>query len=192
MKPGSRTGAALLVAAVLAAGCSSTPPPPGTREAPASLLDLVSMLTGRFQGTTPGNGLQLDLSTVGARAGTNFDLFVTTTGRYRDANVRRAGLLQLQTQGRDVHAAYVPHFDATVTSMSQNAAQFTPEELNAACTLYFEPNGDGFIGETRGSVTCAQAMPGAVGKWTIEVDPAGIRVRNVESGETLRFARKAT
>jgi hypothetical protein len=35
-------------------------------------------------------------------------------------------------------------------------------------------------------------MPGSVGKWTIEVDPAGIRLRNVESGETLRFARKTT
>jgi hypothetical protein len=193
MKPGRKTGAgALLVAAALTVGCSSTPPPAGTRETRASLTDLVSMLTGRFQGTTPGNGLQLDLSTVGAQAGTHFDLFVSTSGRYRDANVRRAGLLRLQTQGRDVHAAYVPHFDATVTSMSRNASLFTEEELNASCSFYFEPNGDGYVGETRGGVTCAQAMPGSVGKWTIEVDPAGIRVRNVESGETLRFARKTT
>jgi hypothetical protein len=190
MKPGWK--ALLIVAAVSAVGCSSTPSPAGTRQAGASLPDLVSMLTGRFQGTTPGNGLQVDLSTVGAQAGTNFDLFVTTTGSYRDANVRRAGLLRLQTQGRDVHAAYVPHFDATVSSMSQNASRFTEEELNASCSFFFEPNGDGFLGETRGGVTCAQAMPGSVGKWTIEVDPAGIRLRNVESGETLRFARKTT
>jgi hypothetical protein len=193
MKPGSKTGAgAILVAAALALGCSSTPPPAGNREARASLPDLVSMLTGRFQGTTPGNELQLELSTLGAQAGTSFDLFLTTAGRYRDTNVRRAGLLRLQTQGKDVHAAYVPHFDSTVASMSRSAALFTPEELNASCSLYFEPNGDGFVGETRGGVTCAQAMPGTVGKWTIEVDPAGIRVRNVESGETLRFARKTT
>jgi hypothetical protein len=188
---------ATVLAVSLALACSSTTPstmesqraPESTR---ASLPDLASMLSGRFQGTTPGNGLQLDLSTVGARAGTSFDLFLTASGRYRDTNVRRAGLLRLQTQGRDVHAAYVPHFDSTVTSMSQNAARFTQEELNAACSLYFAPGGDGFVGETRGGVTCAQAFPGAAGKWTVEVDPAGIRVRNVESGETLRFAKKTT
>lgn len=176
---------------------SSTSSPGGEpRRAPesgrVSLPDLVSMLSGHFGGTTPGNELRLDLSTVGARAGTSFDLFLTASGRYNTRNVRRAGLLRLQTQGRDVFAAYVPHFDSTVTSMSQNAARFTEEELRASCSLYFAPSGDGFIGETRGSTSCAQALPGAVGKWTVEVDPAGIRVRNVESSETLRFARKTT
>jgi hypothetical protein len=34
-------------------------------------------------------------------------------------------------------------------------------------------------------------LPGAVGKWTVEVDPAGIRVRNRRFGETLRFAKTA-
>jgi hypothetical protein len=32
-------------------------------------------------------------------------------------------------------------------------------------------------------------MRGAVGKWTIEVEPGSIRIRNVKSGETLRFKR---
>jgi hypothetical protein len=149
------------------------------------------MLSGHFQGTTPGNGLRVDLSTLGARAGTRFDVFVTTSGRYRETNVRRTGLLRLETQGRDVHAVYVPHFDATVTSLSREATRFTEEELRSACSLYFQPSGDGYVGETRGAASCAQALPGAVGKWTVEVDPAGIRVRNVDSGETLRFAKTA-
>jgi hypothetical protein len=32
-------------------------------------------------------------------------------------------------------------------------------------------------------------MRGAVGKWSLEVEPGNLRVRNVDSGETLRFQR---
>lgn len=151
---------------------------------------LASVLSGKFRGTTPGNGLLLDISTIGARAGGRFDFFVTASGRYRDSNARRAGLLRLETQGRDVRATYVPKFDTTVTPLSRDATRFTEDELSAACTFDFHPNGDGFAAEVPGSA-CARAIPGAVGKWTIEVDPAGIRIRNAESGETLRFAKAA-
>ena len=178
-------------AALLACSSATTSPggAPAEARATSSLPDLVSMLSGRFRGASPGNELFLDLGTVRARTGTQFDVFLTVSGRYRDTNIRRAGLLRLSTQGRDVHAAYIPHFDPTVTSLSQAASRFTQEELDAACTLYFSPSGDGYYGETRGSTTCAPAMPGAVGKWTIEVDPSGIRVRNAESGETMRFVK---
>ncbi|HEU5249680.1 MAG TPA: hypothetical protein VFW15_06800 [Thermoanaerobaculia bacterium] len=164
-----------------------TPVDDGSR---SSLTELTGLLSGRFRGTTPGNDLALEVSTVGARAGTNFDLIVTASGRYRDSNVRRVGLLRLATQGRDVRAVYVPHFDATVTPLSRTATRFTQEELEAACTLYFHPSGDGFVGELSGGMTCARALPGAVGKWTVEVDPGSLRLRNVESGETLRFAKR--
>jgi hypothetical protein len=195
MKARSRLGAlgGAVIGILLGLACSTAPGPRRTGEASrSSLPDLASMLSGRFQGTTPGNELGLDLSTLGARAGTRFDVFVTASGRYRDTNVRRAGLLRLKTQGRDVDAIYVPHFDATVTSLSREATRFTDEELHAACNLYFHPSGDGYVGETQGTMTCAQAFPGAVGKWTVEVDPTGIRLRNVASGETLRFARART
>jgi hypothetical protein len=182
-------GWALLATAFVAA-CSSTASTGPTGEASrARVADLASMLSGHYQGTTPGNELRLDFSTLGARTGTRFDVFVTASGRYRDSNVRRAGLLRLENQGQTVHAAYVPHFDPTVTPLSREATRFTEEELRSACDLYFQPSGDGFVGETRGTTACAQAIPGAVGKWTVEVDPAGIRLRNVASGETLRFAR---
>jgi len=194
MKARSRIGAlgCAVIGTLLVLACSSASGPRPTGEgARSSLPDLASMLSGHFQGTTPGNALRVDLSTLGARAGTRFDVFVTTSGRYRETNVRRAGLLRLETQGRDVHAVYVPHFDATVTPLSREATRFTEEELRSACSLYFHPSGDGYVGETPGASSCAQALPGAVGKWTLEVDPAGIRVRNVESGETLRFAKSA-
>jgi hypothetical protein len=194
MKASSRfaAGAGALAAVLLAAGCASnagtaSTPAPETR---SSLPEFVSMISGRFQGTTPGNGLRLDVSTLGARVGTRFDVFLTASGRYGDRNVRRTGLLRLETQGQTVHAAYVPHFDATVTPLSREATRFTEEELRSACDLFFAPSGDGYVGETRGATSCAQALPGAVGKWTVEVDPTGIRIRNVGSGETLRFSRE--
>jgi hypothetical protein len=197
MKNRSRWGtlAGALIGTSVLFACSSSPPPdePSDRTAPessrSSLSNISSMLSGNYQGTTPGNGLRLDFSTLGGRGGTRFDVFVTAVGRYRDRNIRRVGLLRLETQGRTVHAVYVPHFDSTVTPLSREAMRFSEDELRSACDLYFAPSGDGYAGETRGASTCAQAIPGAVGKWTVEVDPGGIRIRNVGSGETLRFAR---
>ncbi|HSD72741.1 MAG TPA: hypothetical protein VLE54_08115 [Thermoanaerobaculia bacterium] len=186
LRIGALGGAALLLT-LFAFSSSAAPRTGGT--ARSSLTDLASMLSGRFRGTTPGNDLRLEFSTAGASAGTRFDLFLTSSGRYRDTNVRRVGLLRLETQGRDVHAVYVPHFDSTVTPLSRAATRFTQEELEAACNLYFHPSGDGYVGELAGAATCARALPGAVGKWTVEVEPGGVRVRNVDSGETLRFAK---
>lgn len=187
---GALGGAVIGTLVVIACSSASGARPTG-ESARSSLSDLAGMLSGHFQGTTPGNGLRIDLSTLGARTGTRFDVFVTTSGRYRETNVRRVGVLRLETQGRDVQAVYVAHFDATVTPLSREATRFSEEELRSACTLYFHPSGDGYVGETPGPSSCAQALPGAVGKWTVEVDPTGIRVRNVDSGETLRFAKAA-
>jgi hypothetical protein len=187
---GGLAGAVIATAVLLACSSAAGPRPTG-EAARSSLPDLVSMLSGRFQGTSPGNELQLAVSTLGATVGTRFDLFLTASGRYRDTNVRRTGLLRLETQGQDVRATYVPHFDATVTALSREATRFSEEELRSACSLYFHPSGDGYVGETRGASSCVPALPGAVGKWTVEVDPAGIRIRNVDSGETLRFAKTA-
>ena len=58
----------------------------------------------------------------------------------------------------------------------------------AACGLTLLPRGDGFAGETPGS-TCAAALRGVIGKWTVELEPGSIRLRDVKSGETLRFNR---
>jgi len=33
------------------------------------------------------------------------------------------------------------------------------------------------------------ALRGVVGKWTIEMEPGSLRLRDVKSGETLRFRR---
>jgi hypothetical protein len=153
-----------------------------------AVFDLASILSGTFQGTTPGNELRLDLRPVPTDAQHPYDLFLEVTGKYQGENIRRQGLVRLELQGRDVYVGYIPHFDATVTSMSPNATQFTDSEANAACGLHVAPRGDGFAGETSGA-SCGFAMRGAAGKWSIELEPGGVRLRNVTSGETLRFRR---
>jgi hypothetical protein len=50
-----------------------------------------------------------------------------------------------------------------------------------------KPKGDGFIGETLGTTTCARAIRGAIGKWSLEIEPGNMRIRNTDSGQTLRF-----
>ena len=151
-------------------------------------LELARILSGTSQGTTPGNELRLDFRPVVTDREHPYDLFMEVTGKFQGDNVRRQGLLRFETQGRDAYLGYIPHFDATVTSMSANAARFTDSEANAACGFHLAPQGDGFSGETSGA-TCAFALRGANGKWSVELEPGSIRVRNVESGETLRFRR---
>jgi hypothetical protein len=149
---------------------------------------VASILSGTFKGTTPGNELRLDLRSATTDSEHPYDMFLQCTGKYQGANVRRQGLMRLESQGGKVYLGYIPHFDPTVSSLSPEATRFTESEANAACGLNLVPRGDGFVGETPGS-TCASAMRGALGKWTIEIEPGSIRLREVKSGETLRFTR---
>lgn len=152
--------------------------------------ELSSMFSGTWEGSTPGNELHLQIRSATTDPSHLYDLYVQVAGKYQGENVRQQGLIRLDPQGKSVYVGYIPHFDPTVTGLSADVARFTDSEASAACGLVMSPKGDGFMGETVGS-TCARAIRGALGKWTIEVDPATIRIRNVKSGETLRF-RKAS
>ena len=181
------SGAATLAALRCASSSSGA-----SASAPNPMANFSSMVSGTFQGSTPGNELTLDVRNAGFVATTDaFNLFVTASGRYQGTNVRDTGLLHVENQGRHVGVTYVPHFDPTVSGMSPEATRFTPEELRSACNFVLDPAGDGYAGETMGSTSCAFAIHGATGKWTIEVEPGSIRLRNVASGETLRFQRSA-
>lgn len=150
--------------------------------------ELASQLSGTFQGSSPGNELRVDLRSILTDPQHPYDLFLEVSGKYQGEIVRRQGLLRLETQGRDIYVGYVPHFEATVTSLSPEATRFTESEANAACSFNMKPRGDGFAGETVGA-TCAFAMRGVTGKWSIEVEPVSIRIRETKTGETLRFKR---
>jgi hypothetical protein len=180
MKSTSRVtiiAAVLLAATIPLAAATSNPE-----------IELSQMLSGTFRGSTPGNDLTLTIRSVTTDPSHLYDLYLQASGKYQGTNVRQQGLIRLESQGKSVYFGYIPHFDPTVSSMSASAARFSEEEANAACGLVMEPKGDGFDGETVGS-TCVRAIRGAFGKWTIEVEPGSMRIRNVKSGETLRFKR---
>src|SRR5262249_13587868 len=153
------------------------------------VYDIANILSGTFQGSTPGNELRLDMRPVATDPQHPYDLFLEVTGKYLGQNVRRQGLLRLETQGRGVYVGFVPKFDATVTALSPDATRFSEDEANAACGFSLRAAGDGFSGETTVSA-CAFALRGGTGKWSIDLEPGSIRLRNVESGETLRFRRQ--
>lgn len=183
MKRTSRV--AIFAAALLAA---ALPLVAATGSGANQPYELSSMFSGTWQGSTPGNELRLQIRSATTDPSHLYDLYVQVSGRYQGQNTRQQGLIRLEGQGKGVYLGYIPHFDPTVTSMSTDVARFTDEEANAACGLVMEPKGDGFAGETVGS-TCARAVRGALGKWTIEVEPGSIRIRSVSSGETLRFKK---
>lgn len=192
----------LVLAATLAGGCSSSggsagggaaaPGQSGERRqtSGSAVFDLASMLTGTFEGSTPGNELRATIVATGLQSSVSaFNLAATITGKYQGTSVRQQGVIHLEGQGRGVYVAYVPHFDPAAGTIGLQALRFTREELESACSFTVKPEGDGYVGETVGSTTCARALRGAVGKWSVQVEPGSIRLRNVATGETLRFRR---
>lgn len=192
-----------LTAAALAflAACTYNPAPPpsadtGSAAAPQrerrvgnTEADLASMMAGRWEGVTPGNRLVADVQSAGLRSLHHpYDLFLEVSGSFDDDNVRQQGYIHLENQGRGVYLGYIPHFDPTVGALSPRAGRFTSSEANAACALSMEPQGDGYYGETQGP-SCALAIRGAIGSWSLRLEPGSMVVRSATSGETLRFRR---
>ncbi len=175
---------AAVVALAVAAG-------PLTAAAPDHIYEIASILQGRFEGSTPGNELRLNMSTVTIDPSHPYDIFVQVSGLYQGVSVRQQGLIRLETQGRDIYFTYIPHFDPSVTVLSNDVGRFTERELTSACSFTVTPQGDGFAGDTLGITACALAMRGAIGKWSVELEPGNLRFRSVESGETLRFTQVA-
>lgn len=149
---------------------------------------LAAILSGSFQGSTPGNNLLIKNQSFTTDPAHPYDLFVQVSGKYQDDNVRLQGVMRFDIEGRDVLITYVPHFDPTVTALSSNADRFNDQEASAACGVNIKQRGDGFAGETLGSA-CALAIRGANSKWTIEIEPGTLRLRDAKTGETLRFKR---
>lgn len=177
-RPLAATLTAVVILTAAAAPLSATPD---------RIFEIASILQGRFEGSTPGNQLLLNMSTVTIDPSHPFDVFVQVSGRYQGDNVRQQGVIRLESQGPDIYFTYIPHFDATITVLSNDVGRFTERELSSACSFVVKPQGDGFAGDTLGITACALAMRGAIGKWSVELEPGNLRFRNVESGETLRF-----
>jgi len=154
---------------------------------PDRVYDIAAILSNTFEGSTPGNHLTLDLRPISVDPNHPHDLFLTVRGQFEKDNIHQQGMIRLEQQGNDVYFTYIPHFDPTVTSLSADAGRFDEREVSSACSFTLAPRGDGFVGNTLGAATCALAIRGAVGKWSLELEPGNLRLQNVDSGETLRF-----
>ena len=72
---------------------------------PARVLDLLPMMLGTFDGSTPGNELHAIITALSSPSPSNVsNLSIRVTGKYLDAGVREQGVLRLESQGRSLVA----------------------------------------------------------------------------------------
>jgi hypothetical protein len=97
-------------------------------------------------------------------------LTVTVQGTYNGHNVRFDGFLSLEPQGDSVRLIWLMR-------------------RGNECQVDIHPEGDGFVGVTL-PATCQTAFQNPTpGKWEFQTEPGSFRLRNVETGETLRFRK---
>jgi hypothetical protein len=132
-------------------------------------LNLARQLVGQYVGVAgPGNNLRIVVQ-PGRPVQEEQRLTVTVQGKYNGDNVRFDGLLALQPQGQTVRLIWVGR--------------------RSDCQVDIHPAGDGFEGVTLPG-TCQTAFQNPTpGKWQFQTEPGSFRIRNVETGETLRFRK---
>jgi len=157
--PQPRLAALAIVALFAATGLAADQP----------YLNLASQLAGQYVGVAgPGNNLRIVVQ-PGRPLQEGQRLTVTVQGKYNGSNVRFDGLLALQSQGQTVRLIWTGR--------------------RSDCQVDIHPEGDGFEGVTLPG-TCQTAFQNPTpGKWQFQTEPGSFRLRNVETGETLRFRK---
>ena len=133
-------------------------------------VGLAKQLAGNYEGVAgPANKLRIVVQP--ARPVTDEQRFsVTVQGKYSGSNIRFDGLLSLQPQGDGVRVLWVTR-------------------RSADCQVDIHPAGDGFEGVTLPGVCQTAFQSPTPGKWQFQIEPGSFRLRNVETGETLRFRK---
>jgi hypothetical protein len=133
-------------------------------------VGLAKQLAGNYAGIAgPGNNLRI----VVQPARPVFDeqrFSVVVQGKYNGDNVRFDGFLSLQPQGDGVRLLWVTR-------------------RSADCQVDIHPAGDGFEGVTLPGACQTAFQNPTPGKWEFQTEPGSFRLRNVETGETLRFRK---
>lgn len=198
MTPLTRTASVLSLFTVLA--CSTTPvqttdqwgnpkfnmtfedPEEGQRHRRASghisLVSSLSMLSGRFVGTGPENDLTIELERFRDPKMGRVSLLLTVSGRYGGNDVRRSGLVRLAGSDAAPRLAYYPDFEPGASTK----VSVRDRPSGRHCGVVLKPRGEGFSTET----SCESVM---AGEWALEIGADGIRLKDVRSGETLRFTK---
>ena len=78
---------------------------------------LAAIFSGTWQGTTPGNTLRLNATSLTTDPAHPYDLYFDIAGKYQADNVRLQGVMRFDPSGNDVLVTYVPHFDPTFSAL---------------------------------------------------------------------------
>jgi hypothetical protein len=132
-------------------------------------LNFARQLVGRYVGVAgPGNNLRMVVQ-PGRPVQEEQRLTVTVLGKYNGDNVHFDGLLALQPQGQSVRLIWAGR--------------------RSDCQVDIHPAGDGFEGVTMPGACQTAFQSPTPGKWQFQTEPGSFRIRNVETGETLRFRK---
>lgn len=148
-----------------------------------SLVSALSLLSGRFHGTSPENDLGLEFERVRDPRTASVSLRVMVSGLYRGQTVRRSDLLSLQSHATSPDAAYFLDFDPATASVA--AVRSRTGGPRVVCAAPLKPDGEGF----RAEISCGKGFPAAAGRWAIEIQPGKVRLRSLESNESLEFSK---
>ncbi len=135
-------------------------------------LQIARQLNGFYEGAGPANHLKLTIQP--ARPLPNvpnaYQFDVTILGKYEQANVSLRGNLRVAREADGIRIAWT-------------------KEDGPGCDTHLVPEGDGFEGKTLAGM-CQSAFQNPVpGSWSFHIEPGAIVVRDVRTGETLRFRR---
>jgi hypothetical protein len=154
-------------------------------QGPAS--ELAAMISGTHQFKSENSDVRLQISSTSG-GGSTVELLATASGKYMGRDIRQQGIIRLVSEGPDVRVTVIPHF-APVTELSPDVSRFSETELRAACTLYLERDEGQWTGTTQGPGACVQAVTGATGQWTVEVQPGAVRFVDVATRQALVFQK---
>jgi hypothetical protein len=180
------------VAGLAAANADNKKTKKRTAKAPVGAAwEVASMLNGTYRGEGEAAGLRLDISSAQNSLPSSqlFNLFTTLTGKHGRRNFNERGIVQLEAHVDQVIVSVVPHFDPSVSLLSDSVTEFSPTEVQAACHLFLIPLDQGYAGRTQGSGTCVRAIGGAVGDWQVQILPGVIRFSKPDSQEALVFRK---
>lgn len=149
-----------------------------------SLVSSLSMLSGRFVGTSPENDLTLELERLHDPQTGSVSLLLTLSGLYRGASVRRSGLVRLTGWGATPRLTYYPDSEPTA-SIQKASVRVHRAVTGPRCCVDLKPEGEGFSAET----SCGALFPNGTGAWDVEIQPGELIAQNVRSGEKLRFTK---
>ena len=135
-------------------------------------LEIARQLTGYYEGVGPANHLKMTIQpgrpVVNVPNTYQFD--VAILGKYEKTNVSLRGNLAVQREADGVRIAW-------------------KRDDGQGCDTHLRPEGDGFEGRTlEGACQSAFQNP-VLGSWSFHTEPGSIVVREVRTGETLRFRR---